>query len=324
MVMALPPLPMQSWPPPPPALPPASSTALLPPSASSTPSSSLLPPPPPPPPTSSRASSTSSTILPDASVNVEVSLLAEGDSAVPWDLWAVPDQSPLNILRHVGHVQKKVREWDRIEREVREFCASPGVMAEGSKYGITIHGAHAMALYTYDLFDHQEGNFYYEENMDLRRWHAAGVFERSDILEAWKPHVTWMLNAMSKLPNFDGYVYRTRPLTPEELHGEYWVGRVVAFAAFTSTTVSEEHASGMARGIGVEASVVMRIRTFTGKDISRWSFYPDEQEMVLRPNLRFVVAVQPYKRTWPDLETGDPVEVVYVDLVEIRGSELVS
>jgi hypothetical protein len=257
-------------------------------------------------------------------VNFEGALLAEGDSAIPWDVWEAPADGPLHILRQAQHVQQKVREWHRIEREVRAFCDDPGVVAEGAKYGISMHGAHAMALYTYDLFDMQEGNFYFEENMDMRRWHGANVFERSEILDAWKPHVTWMLQAMSLLPNFDGYVYRTRVLTPVELGDEYWEGRVVGFAAFTSTTCCEEVASLMARGIGVEASVVMRIRTFSGKDISRWSFHPEEQEMVLRPNLRFVVAAPQYKRTWPDLETGTPVEVVYVDLVEIRGSELVS
>jgi hypothetical protein len=263
-------------------------------------------------------------LLLDESVNFEGSLLAGADLAVPWTRWAAPDDGPLELLRNSGHVRMRVRKWDDIEREVEEFCVRPDVEKASVKYGIPMHGAHAMALYTYDLIDEQEGNFYFEENQDLRRWHTAGVFERSEILDAWMPHVTWMFQALALLPNFVGHVFRTRPMPPIELHGEYWLGRVVSFAAFTSTTLSEEHASAMARGIGVEESVVMRIQTFTGKDISCWSFHPDEQEMLLRPNMRFVVTNQPYTRTWPDVELGNPVEVVYVDLVEIRGSELVS
>lgn len=214
------------------------------------------------------------------------------------------------MLKDSSRMRDKVPQWTQIDEEVRSFCTRiAGTIAE---LGLREDEAHAIVLYTYGFIDKAEGNFYFEENADLRRLAGTSIFERCDVIEAWQPHITWMLAGMDRLPSFDGRVFRARPMKAAELE-TYCVGQSVTFAAFTSTSKSEAVAAQLAASW--EDGVILRITCFAGKCVSPLSFFPNEDEILLEPGLSFVVCGAPY------MKDADALSLT-LDLLQLRGQPL--
>jgi NAD:arginine ADP-ribosyltransferase len=108
---------------------------------------------------------------------------------------------------------------------------------------------------------------------------------RSDTLDASQHARVAALNtALEKLPAHHGPVVRGTDLPPDVL-AQYQPGEVVTEKAFLSSTTDPVVAQSPAFAGNVE----FRIMSSTGRDISSFSLFPDEQEVLFRPRTRFYV-----------------------------------
>ncbi|WP_275952242.1 ADP-ribosyltransferase [Mycobacterium heckeshornense] len=108
---------------------------------------------------------------------------------------------------------------------------------------------------------------------------------RSDTVDAAQQARIDALNrALEKLPTYDGPVVRGTNLPPEVL-ARYQPGEVVTESAFTSTTTNPAVALSPAFAGNVE----FRILSSTGRDVSSFSMFPDEQEILFPPGTNFYV-----------------------------------
>jgi hypothetical protein len=108
---------------------------------------------------------------------------------------------------------------------------------------------------------------------------------RIDALEAsQQARVDAIIRALEKLPPYEGTVIRGTNL-PVDVLDRYQPGQVITEPAFTSTTTIRAVAEGPAFAGNVE----FRIFSTTGRDISSFSMYPGEQEILFPPGAKFYV-----------------------------------
>lgn len=126
---------------------------------------------------------------------------------------------------------------------------------------------------------------------------------RSEALDASQiARVEALKAALSKLPPFEGSVVRGTNL-PAEVLAQYRPGEYIVEKAFLSTTRDPVVAQSSAFAGNVE----FRIVSFTGRDVSAFSMFPAEQEILFPANTRFLVL-----RRTTDPRTGRTI----IDMVE--------
>jgi hypothetical protein len=108
---------------------------------------------------------------------------------------------------------------------------------------------------------------------------------RSDALDASQhARVDALNSALEKLPTYEGPVVRGSNLPPEVV-AQYHPGEVVTENAFLSTTTNPAVAQSPAFGGNVE----FRILSSTGRDVSYFSMFPAEQEILFPAGTKFYV-----------------------------------
>lgn len=100
-------------------------------------------------------------------------------------------------------------------------------------------------------------------------------------LEVWKPFLFYLLSALAKLPNYSGTVYRAIDKPLLSLSKQYKTGSNVVWPSFTSTSKNRDIMSNFS---GKSEGTWMSIDVVEGKDISTFSLFPDESEILLLPN----------------------------------------
>ncbi|PMB01368.1 hypothetical protein CEN49_27775 [Fischerella thermalis CCMEE 5273] len=104
---------------------------------------------------------------------------------------------------------------------------------------------------------------------------------------------------LSKLPKYEGVVYRNTDLTPEQ-DAKYEIGEIISELSFFSTS---KNPATFTRG----SNTLFVIDSLSGKDIQSYSRNPREQEILFSPMTRFYI-VDKYKYNHP--ATGDIVTVI--------------
>lgn len=108
---------------------------------------------------------------------------------------------------------------------------------------------------------------------------------RIDFLDAsQQARVDAITRALDKLPPYEGPVIRGTNV-PADVLDRYQPGQVVTEPAFTSTTTLR----AVAEGPAFVGNVEFRIFSTTGRDISSFSMYPDEHEILFPPGAQFYV-----------------------------------
>jgi len=162
----------------------------------------------------------------------------------------------------------------------------------------------AILAYTYDnQTDHKSGNLYFEMNNALRQ---RGLAARKGMLSTWGPYVHYLLRGLNKLPAFVGDVYRGM-CGKEQVVREYKKGRPIQWGAFSSCTTTYETTKAFTNQL---EGVIFKIALQSGRQISSYSFFPSEDEVLLLCTSKFVVTSEAYLRdgyTMIDLleTTGD-------------------
>lgn len=156
----------------------------------------------------------------------------------------------------------------------------------GVDHGLTAAEAAHIVAYS--------GNSYIATNSQLR----SGA-----LTEATWGHVTSLNNALDKLPDHKGVVIRKAEITPSQA-ALYKVGMIVEERGFTSSSKSTGVWNGDTR---------YTITSKTGKDISRLSLSPNEQEVLFRSGTRFkVTKVDEKKSSYGEIPRN-------IHMEEVRG-----
>lgn len=108
---------------------------------------------------------------------------------------------------------------------------------------------------------------------------------------------------------FQGLVFRggNKGIDQRKVKKEYKLGRPVQWAAFSSSSRSEEASKAF---VNKAKGVLFKITVVSGTDIGPYSYVPKEGEVLLSPNTRFTVTKELYK---------DDEGYSCVDLAESKG-----
>eukprot|EP01106_Pelomyxa_sp_JSP_P004367 TRINITY_DN1678_c0_g2_i10.p1 TRINITY_DN1678_c0_g2~~TRINITY_DN1678_c0_g2_i10.p1 ORF type:complete len:368 (-),score=75.04 TRINITY_DN1678_c0_g2_i10:20-1123(-) len=145
----------------------------------------------------------------------------------------------------------------------------------------------SIVLYTYNNGSlHPERNLFYILNKDLReRTLPRRIY-------SWLGYLHFLSSAISRLPAERCTVYRGVAFQTEreknDIQHKYTTHRLICWSAFSSTTKSPVVAVGFATS-GAISGVVFKMEVISGRNVKQLSQFPDEEELLLGPNTRFVV-----------------------------------
>jgi hypothetical protein len=124
---------------------------------------------------------------------------------------------------------------------------------------------------------------------------------------------SYMLKALHYLPIYFGTCTRCLNLTADELI-DYTQGKVVCWNQFSSCTIGE-----VAHPDFITRTAVFHIFSISGREITKFSYYPDQKEIILLPLSHFLVLKLEYHDNKPhihlrQIELGiSKLNVLWVD-----------
>jgi hypothetical protein len=211
---------------------------------------------------------------------------------------------------------------------LREMCSDPDIIASipqlsfiiddsieiadclSDDEGVLLSSCQLLAIiiFTYDLgmnADHISENFYYQLNDVLRKRNASQMLQ-------WRPFFYYFLEALKTLPpvadeNNMVTLYRGTP-NIDEIRANYRKGRKIYWSGFSSATPEKSVAGNFA---GLDG-VILRLSVVSGRDISSYSAIQSDSEVLLSPNIKFLVTGTLQKESDGYL---------YLDLMEIVKAE---
>ena len=154
----------------------------------------------------------------------------------------------------------------------------------------------SIQLYTLE-WTPREKSFYFLVNTALRS-------ENREQLQPWLPYLRLLMNALSKLPsNPHQIAYRGIPL---DVSKEYFVDKEFVWWSFISCTSSLQVLKNYIGRTGKRT--IFNIVCYSPKDISQYSFYEEEKEVLFYPARQF--------RVKSCLNAGNQLHII--DLEELR------
>lgn len=111
----------------------------------------------------------------------------------------------------------------------------------------------------------------------------------SDSVKDYEDHISFINNALSRLPNYSGKVFRGTPLEKRFLE-QYKLGELVKEKAFLSSSISKEAAKSFASSsFSSKLLVFFIIDSKRGKKIADYAKYSYESEILFPNNTVFRV-----------------------------------
>ena len=157
------------------------------------------------------------------------------------------------------------------------------IAAELSQFGVSMARDHATALYAYT--EEKPTNLYGKLNKACRT--PGGASERR--LAVYRDYLFHMQEAVSTLPNYCGRVYRgiDSKINPST----YADGSIITWQQFSSTSKKQQQARKFLvfRPPSQLSGSMFVIDVKTGKEVEELSQFPEEEEVMLRPNTFFTV-----------------------------------
>jgi len=144
----------------------------------------------------------------------------------------------------------------------------------------------ALALYTFDLGnkDVAKENFYYKLNEVLR-------LRNNEMMKKWQGYLYYFLGALKKLENIETTVYRCVKSDLNEVQNNYKYAAKIHWSSFSSSTTDIQIAKQFGK-------ILFIIHILNGKNIEKYSVFKGEKEILLNPNMSFVVS--PHKPQFND------------------------
>ena len=142
-----------------------------------------------------------------------------------------------------------------------------------------------IVMYTLDL--------YVVLNVKMREATRMRAPARKELKKAWGFYIRCLLTTLRLLPPYTGELFRCIPAKLSDVQKHYTPGSLVRWNSFSSCTYN---ASAAWKFSDVEEPVFFAIHVEDGKQISRYSAYPDEREVLLEPNVVFRVLYMSRRR----------------------------
>eukprot|EP01012_Entosiphon_sulcatum_P022449 TRINITY_DN27403_c0_g1_i1.p1 TRINITY_DN27403_c0_g1~~TRINITY_DN27403_c0_g1_i1.p1 ORF type:complete len:1075 (+),score=111.70 TRINITY_DN27403_c0_g1_i1:32-3256(+) len=202
-----------------------------------------------------------------------------------------PSESLLRFLRKLGDTQKwkncpKNPPMNELLWNAKTFVCR--CIAEGSQS----HPLNAFSLFVYTC----ESAACYEPNRAMREIDEAA-------LEEWRPVIYYLVRALKAQSAETCLVFRGINCKVDV--DAYLPGRVCVWPSFSSTSTSYKVARNFMKG---ERGTIFVCHTRSACSISKFSYFPEEEEMLLPPHTRWrVVKLCPVN--WRALAAGDRPEV---------------
>eukprot|EP01124_Arcella_intermedia_P027430 TRINITY_DN5368_c0_g1_i6.p1 TRINITY_DN5368_c0_g1~~TRINITY_DN5368_c0_g1_i6.p1 ORF type:complete len:326 (+),score=113.74 TRINITY_DN5368_c0_g1_i6:48-980(+) len=156
---------------------------------------------------------------------------------------------------------------------------------EGWKWGkqnihqLTEDEVKAICIYTHDCFGRKEDNFYHKLNDFLRQ-------RKINDMNSLEGYLFFIFKGLDKLPSVSTTIFRGIPKElKSKIKQEYKQGRPIHWSGFSSGTENIETAKTFAG----ENGIIFEIKVKNGKSISNYSIIPQEQEILMSPNMQFIV-----------------------------------
>ena len=144
----------------------------------------------------------------------------------------------------------------------------------------------------------------------------TGLRARQDAwFRLWMPFMYYLTNALRILPDVETTVYKgmRMPSNVDKYDGT----KKVHWSGFSSTTTDESIARTFA-GVG---GLVLKIDVQNGKNVQPYSWFgTDEAELVLTPNMEFIVCREGNAAKKPYVVNG----ITYIDLLQLPSETLYS
>jgi len=203
-----------------------------------------------------------------------------------------PNYRPSNINFHQAIKEGMGDDWkpaaiDEYYKAIENhFGTSPTLLKEIEKYGLTRDEAGAIVYYTSDarvvlnpLVPNIKSPYF-----KLNKLMATRAIE---LLSRWKPFLYYLISGLLKLPDYVGTVYRAINNSVLSLQNTQYVqdGKIV-WVSFSSTCKSELQLKNFSEA-DTGSWLILDIKQ--GKDISNFSLFSEEQEVLLLPNTTFRV-----------------------------------
>eukprot|EP00750_Incisomonas_marina_P008288 INCI15419.3.p1 GENE.INCI15419.3~~INCI15419.3.p1 ORF type:complete len:973 (-),score=147.77 INCI15419.3:199-2901(-) len=174
---------------------------------------------------------------------------------------------------------------DKIEAVLRN---EPRFSSRQARSRLDQNSQLAILSFTYDNGVDRDSNIYYLLNRAVRRRvQDPAAFQR------WRGFLFYLMRGLEKLPTHKGLVFRggNEGLGQSTVRREYKAGRIVQWSAFSSATTCAETAKEF---IEPAIGVLFKLSVVGGRHIGQLSYIPKEDEVLLSPNTRFVVARELY------------------------------
>jgi hypothetical protein len=149
------------------------------------------------------------------------------------------------------------------------------------KYDLTLNEISAIVYYTCDVRKYNapaSQNIYSCINSSLAQ-------RNTNLIEPWLPYIFYLLNALKKLPEYEGEVLRYINILVTTVSHQYKIDKDIVWIAFTSTTLSSKTLESFKCQ---NEGTIFIIDTCSGKDISPFSLF-NEGEILIMPNAIFKV-----------------------------------
>jgi hypothetical protein len=185
-----------------------------------------------------------------------------------------------------------------IVRDCLKWLISYKFQPDSNPYNLNDDEILAIGLYTFDigLNGNQSDNLYFQLNKKLKD-------RNPQELSHYRGYLYYLQKALSKLPDISTTVYRGIPHL-DIFQKNYTKFRQIHWSSFSSTTPTLSKAKEFAGREGC----VLCINIFNGKAIPAYSVFPTEDEVLLSPNMSFVVTNPMYEKEGQH----------YIDLVQAK------
>jgi hypothetical protein len=154
----------------------------------------------------------------------------------------------------------RLNELNRSIKTAKKYCTFP------SEHGLTRDESAAVYLYT---MEGGQNSFYKVLNEALRS-------ENRPALKPWFPFLKLFDVAVNKLPTIKGNIWRG---VPGHISGQFTKGQVLTWWSISSCSQSMDIIQSFL-GSGINSTLFM-IEAVNGKDVSAYSYYPNENEVLL-------------------------------------------
>jgi hypothetical protein len=170
------------------------------------------------------------------------------------------NENIVSLKEAVKPIESLFHDLKRSVKVAEKHCTFP------SKHGLTRDESAAVYLYT---MEGGENSFYRVLNEALRS-------ENRPALKPWFPFLKLFDEALNKLPIVKGSVWRG---VPGNISGQFMKDQVLTWWSISSCSQSVDVIQGFL-GSGSNSTLLM-IEAVNAKDVSIYSYYPNESEVIL-------------------------------------------